>query len=32
MDDGLIVEQGTPEQVIDHPGSERLKGFLASVL
>ena len=32
MDDGAIVEQGTPEQVIDHPESERLKGFLASVL
>ncbi|MBB5830308.1 amino acid ABC transporter ATP-binding protein [Brachybacterium aquaticum] len=32
MDDGAIVEEGTPEQVIDHPRSERLKGFLASVL
>ncbi len=32
MDDGRIVEQGTPEQVIDHPRSERLKAFLASVL
>ncbi|MEE1650789.1 amino acid ABC transporter ATP-binding protein [Brachybacterium sp. J144] len=32
MDDGRIVEQGTPEQVIDQPQSDRLKGFLASVL
>ncbi|APX34795.1 ectoine/hydroxyectoine ABC transporter ATP-binding protein EhuA [Brachybacterium sp. P6-10-X1] len=32
MDDGMIVEQGTAEQVIEHPRSERLKGFLASVL
>jgi glutamate transport system ATP-binding protein len=32
MDEGRIVETGTAEQVIDHPESERLKGFLASVL
>ncbi|AXK47261.1 amino acid ABC transporter ATP-binding protein [Brachybacterium saurashtrense] len=32
MDEGMIVEQGAPEQVIDSPESERLKGFLASVL
>ncbi|MEE1617910.1 amino acid ABC transporter ATP-binding protein [Brachybacterium sp. J153] len=32
MDEGRILEQGTPEQVIDHPQSDRLKGFLASVL
>ncbi|GAA1483531.1 amino acid ABC transporter ATP-binding protein [Brachybacterium fresconis] len=32
MDDGMIIEQGTAEQVIEHPRSERLKGFLASVL
>ena len=32
MDEGRILERGTPEQVIDHPESERLKGFLASVL
>ncbi|PWH06369.1 ectoine/hydroxyectoine ABC transporter ATP-binding protein EhuA [Brachybacterium endophyticum] len=32
MDDGQILEQGTPDQVIDHPTSERLQGFLASVL
>jgi polar amino acid transport system ATP-binding protein len=32
MDEGRILESGTAEQVIDHPESERLKGFLASVL
>lgn len=32
MDDGQIVEQGPPAQVIDHPRSERLKEFIASVL
>ncbi|UYG17244.1 amino acid ABC transporter ATP-binding protein [Brachybacterium huguangmaarense] len=32
MADGRILEHGTPEQVIDHPRSERLKGFLDSVL
>ncbi len=32
MADGRILEQGTPEQVIEHPRSERLKGFLDSVL
>ena len=29
MDEGRILERGTPEQVIDHPESERLQGFLA---
>ena len=29
MDDGLIVEQGTPEDVIDNPKNERTKAFLA---
>jgi polar amino acid transport system ATP-binding protein len=28
MDNGVIVEQGPPEQVIDHPQSERLQAFL----
>ena len=28
MDDGVIVEQGRPEEVIDHPGQERTKAFL----
>lgn len=29
MDDGVIVEQGTPAQVIDHPQEERTRQFLA---
>jgi polar amino acid transport system ATP-binding protein len=28
MDQGVIVEQGPPEQLIDHPRSERLQAFL----
>jgi polar amino acid transport system ATP-binding protein len=29
MDDGLIVEQGDPRQVIDNPSEERTKQFLS---
>lgn len=32
IDDGVIVEQGTPEQVMDHPQSVRTKSFLSKVL
>jgi polar amino acid transport system ATP-binding protein len=32
MDDGLIVEQGPPEQVLEHPREERTKRFLGLVL
>ena len=32
MDDGVIVEQGTPEQVIENPKEERTKRFLGLVL
>ncbi len=32
MDEGKIVEQGTPEQIFTSPKSERLKDFLAKVL
>ena len=32
MDDGVIAEQGTPEEVFDHPKCERLQSFLAKVL
>ncbi|MBR6512989.1 MAG: amino acid ABC transporter ATP-binding protein, partial [Clostridia bacterium] len=32
MDDGVIGEEGTPEEVFDHPRSERLQSFLAKVL
>ncbi|HCS67751.1 MAG TPA: peptide ABC transporter ATP-binding protein [Oribacterium sp.] len=32
MADGKIVEQGTPEQIFEHPESPRLKDFLGKVL
>ena len=32
MDEGVIVEQGTPEEIFDHPQSERLQSFLSKVL
>jgi len=32
MDEGRVVEQGTPEQVLDHPQHERTQAFLAKVL
>ena len=32
MDEGAIVEQGTPDQVIRHPKEERTKRFLGLVL
>ena len=32
MDGGMIVEEGTPEEIFDHPKSDRLKNFLAKVL
>ncbi|SDF84802.1 amino acid ABC transporter ATP-binding protein [Klenkia brasiliensis] len=32
MDEGRIVEQGTPAQVLDDPQHERTKAFLAKVL
>ena len=32
MDEGVIVEQGTPAEIFDHPKSDRLKNFLAKVL
>ena len=31
MDDGLIVEEGTPDEVFDHPKSERTKDFLGHI-
>ncbi len=31
MDDGVIVEQGKPEDVINNPQSPRTKAFLARV-
>jgi len=32
MDEGRIVEQGTPSEVLDHPQHERTKAFLSKVL
>ena len=32
MDEGLIIEQGTPEEIFQNPQSERLKAFLNSML
>ncbi len=31
MDDGLVVEEGTPAEVIDNPKNERTKAFLARI-
>ena len=32
MDAGALIEEGTPEQIFDHPQSERLKLFLEKVI
>ena len=32
MADGRIIEEGTPDEIFDHPKSERLQTFLAKVL
>ena len=32
MDEGMIVEQGTPEEIFDNPQHERTKSFLSKVL
>jgi polar amino acid transport system ATP-binding protein len=32
VDDGRILEQGTPEAVFEHPQQERTKAFLSKVL
>ena len=32
MDEGQIIEDGTPQDIFDNPQSERLKSFLAKVL
>ena len=31
MEDGVVVEEGTPEQVFDHPVHERTKDFLGHI-
>ena len=32
MEEGVIVEQGTPEEVLVNPSEERTKNFLSKVL
>lgn len=32
MDEGIIVEQGSPEQIFDNPQKERTRAFLSKVL
>ena len=32
IDQGVIMEQGTPEEVMEHPQNERTKSFLSKVL
>ena len=32
MDDGLVVEEGTPEKIFNNPTHPRLKEFLSKVL
>jgi len=32
MDDGMIVEQGSPEQIFHNPQQERTKQFLNRIL
>jgi ABC-type polar amino acid transport system ATPase subunit len=32
MDDGVVVEEGTPDQVFSSPAQERTKAFLSKIL
>ena len=32
LDNGTVIEEGTPEQVLEHPQNERTKQFLQRVL
>lgn len=32
LDEGIIAEEGTPDEIFNHPKSERLQSFLAKVL
>ena len=32
MDEGVIIEEGTPDEIFNHPKSHRLQDFLAKVL
>ena len=32
LEDGIIMEEGTPDDIFNHPKTERLQSFLAKVL
>ncbi|MBR4897054.1 MAG: amino acid ABC transporter ATP-binding protein, partial [Clostridia bacterium] len=32
LEDGVILEEGTPDEIFNHPQNERLQSFLAKVL
>ena len=32
MDDGLILEEGSPDQIFNHPENERTRQFLSRIL
>jgi ABC-type polar amino acid transport system ATPase subunit len=32
MDEGCIVEEGTPDRIFNHPQHERTRSFLSKVL
>lgn len=32
MDEGIVMEEGTPEEVFNHPKTERARGFLSKIL
>jgi polar amino acid transport system ATP-binding protein len=32
MDDGVVVEEGTPDQVFSSPTQDRTKAFLSKIL
>ena len=32
MDQGIIMEQGTPDKIFNHPENERTKAFLSKIL
>ena len=32
MDEGIIIEEGTPDDIFNNPQSDRLKSFLSKVL
>ena len=32
MDEGVIAEEGTPDEIFNHPQTDRLKSFLSKVL